>query len=249
MAQADSRHTLLLGIDRRRVENNLVLRFRYQTCDAHGLNMINHATFNACKYIEEKTKSSFYLRSHYSGVKHHSLLNEREGYGRVVKASAVISEKALEFLNVTAKELKEFCDRCIECATAAEVASINVHASNAIAATFLACGQDVADISSSHVCSGRTSLVNGGKDILWECTLRNLLVGTIGGGTHLGTQRECLSILGCLGTGCADKFAEIVAATVLAGEFPTAAAVVNRAYVDIHDRYGRNKTKNIVSLQ
>ncbi len=245
IAEQDSSHTILLGIDRRHVDNNMVLRFRYDTCDAHGLNMINHATFNACKYIEKHTGAFFYLRSHYSAVKHHSLLNEREGYGRVVKASTTISARALKMLGVTASELKDFCDRCIACATAAEVASVNVHASNAISAIFMACGQDIADISSSHVCSGRTMLVNGGNDLFWECTLRNLLVGTVGGGTHLATQSECLKILGCLGNQGSDKFAEIIAGTVLAGEFTTAAAVINRTYVDIHNKYGRNKIKHI----
>ncbi len=78
-----------------------------------------------------------------------------------------------------------------------------------------------------------------------ECTLRNLLLGTIGGGTGLGTQAECLKIMECFGSGKADKYAEILAATVLAGEFPTAAAVITRTYVDIHNKYGRNKDKII----
>lgn len=245
IAERDSKHTTLLGIEKYRIGTNFVLKFLYDTCDAHGLNMINHATFYACKYIETNTGASFYHRSHYSGVKHHSLLNEEKGYGRVVKASAVITSKALQMLGVTAESLKEFCDRCIECGKAAGIQSINVHASNAITAIFIACGQDVADLSSAHVCNGRTELVDDGKNLYWECTLRNLLVATVGGGTHLGTQAECLNIMQCLGNGNSDKFAEIIAATVLAGEFPTAAAVVNRTYVDIHDKYGRNKSKHI----
>jgi len=52
-------------------------------------------------------------------------------------------------------------------------------------------------------------------------------------------------MMGCFGGGKADKFAELIAATVLAGEFPTAAAVVNRSYVDIHNKYGRNKDKGV----
>lgn len=245
VAECDSSHTTLLKIEPHTVKNNLVLKFMYDTADAHGLNMINHATFNACKYIESKTGASFYHRSHYSGVKHYSPLNEEKGYGRVVKASSVISEKALSLLHVTAKEVKEFCDRCIECGGAAGIRSVNVHAANAIAAIFLACGQDAADISSAHACKGRAEVVGEGKDLYWECMLWNLLVGTVGGGTHLGTQSECLSMLGCLGSGKSDKFAEIIAATVLAGEFTTAASIVNRTYVETHDKYGRNKKKHV----
>lgn len=244
-AEKDSTHTHLLKIERKRVGQNLLLKFLYDTEDAHGLNMINHATFNACKYIEKKTGAFFYLRSHYSAVKHHSLVNEAEGYGRVVKASATVCSAALEIMGITAKQMKDFCDRCIECGHAAGISSVNVHAANGIAAIFLACGQDGADISSAHVCEGKCEIINKGKELYWECTLKNLLVGTVGGGTALGTQSECLKIMGCHGSGKSDKFAELIAATVLAGEFPTAASVVKRTYVDIHNKYGRNKSKRI----
>jgi hydroxymethylglutaryl-CoA reductase (NADPH) len=243
VAENGSKHTKLLRIEQKIIGKNFLLKFIYDTADAHGLNMINHATFSACQYTKAKTGAFFYLRSHYSGVKHHSLLNEETGYGRVVKARGTVSSSALDMLEVNAHDVKDFCDRCIECGHAAGIQSVNVHAANGIAAIFLACGQDVADISSAHVCRGKCEVINKGKDLLWECELRNLLVGTVGGGTCLGTQSECLKIMRCFGTGQSDKFAELIAATVLAGEFPTAAAVVNRSYVDIHNRYGRNKNK------
>ncbi len=242
VAEGDSQHTKLLGIEQRVVGRNFLLKFKYDTGDAQGLNMINHASFHACKYIEAKTGAKFYHRSHYSGVKHYSPTNERDGYGRVVKASAVISGKALGFLRVTAGDMKDFFDRCRECGQSAGIRSVNVHAANAIAAIFLACGQDAADLSSAHVCDTSVDLVNGNKDLKIEVILRNLLLATVGGGTVLGTQRECLSIMDCVGTGKADKLAEIIAATVLVGEYPTAAAVINRTYVDIHNKYGRNRT-------
>lgn len=247
VAEGDSRHTKLLRIEQHKVGTNFLLKFVYDTSDAHGLNMINHATFNACKYIEAKTEANFYHRSHFSGVKHHSLLNEEKGYGRVVKASATVSGKALGMLKVTAQQMEDFGSRCIECGHAAGIASVNVHAANAVAAIFLACGQDVADLTSSAVCSSRCVAVNNGKDLRVDVVLRNLLVGTVGGGTGLGTQAECLKIMGCFGPGKSDKFAEIIAATALAGEFTTAAAVINRSYVDIHNKYGRNKSKHVPS--
>jgi hydroxymethylglutaryl-CoA reductase (NADPH) len=244
VAEGGSRHTKLLKIDQQRIGDNYVLKFLYDTGDAQGLNMINQASYNACKYIQAKTGARFYHRSHYSGIKHYSPLNFKEGQGRKVKASGLVSSKALSMLKVSAVQMKDFFDRCIECASAAGIASVNVHAANAITAVFLACGQDAADISCSHACSTRVEIVDG-KDLMIESVLYNLMVATVGGGTGLGTQRECLKIMDCFGGGNADKFAEIVAATVLAGEFPTAAAVITETYVDIHNRYGRNKTKII----
>ncbi|OGX10945.1 MAG: hypothetical protein A2351_01195, partial [Omnitrophica bacterium RIFOXYB12_FULL_50_7] len=243
IAEADSRHTKLIGIEKHRINNQFVLKFKYDTADAHGLNMINHATFYACKYIQAKTEANFYHRSHYSGVKHHSWVNEDEGYGRIVRARGVVCQKALGRLKVSARKMKDFFDRCVECGTAAKIKSVNVHAANGLAAIFIACGQDVADLSSAHTCATTVEIVKEGNDLLIQVVLRNLLVATVGGGTGLGTQSECLNIMGCLGTGKSDKFAEIIAAIVLAGEFPTAAAVINETYVDIHDKYGRNKSK------
>lgn len=241
VAEDGSSHTTLLGIEHHIVDDCYLLKFKYDTEDAHGLNMINNATFNACQYISQSVGIEFYHRSHFSGVKHHSLLNETEGYGRNVKAGVTISKKALNMLRVTSSQIKDFFDRCIKCGTAARISNVNVHAANGIAAIFLACGQDMADLSSSHVCKSSTEIVNDGNDLYVEVILPNLLIGTVGGGTSLGTQRECLSIMGCYGAGNANKFAELIAATVLAGEITTASAVVNKSYVNVHNRFGRNK--------
>ncbi|PON18571.1 hypothetical protein C2W62_07290 [Candidatus Entotheonella serta] len=65
-------------------------------------------------------------------------------------------------------------------------------------------------------------------------------MATVGGGTALGTSRECLEMLGCLGAGQAPKFAEIVAATLLAGELSMGAAIASGEFVGAHETYGRN---------
>jgi hydroxymethylglutaryl-CoA reductase (NADPH) len=48
-------------------------------------------------------------------------------------------------------------------------------------------------------------------------------------------------MLGCYGAGKADKFAEICAAVVLAGETSLAGAVLHGDWVSSHDRLGRNR--------
>jgi hydroxymethylglutaryl-CoA reductase (NADPH) len=72
-------------------------------------------------------------------------------------------------------------------------------------------------------------------------TLPALIVATHGGGTGLPTQRECLEVLDCYGTGKVGKFAEIVAATVLCGALSHAAAVVSEEWVSSHEALGRNR--------
>ena len=77
-------------------------------------------------------------------------------------------------------------------------------------------------------------------DLYVAVTLPNLIVGTVGGGTGLPTQRECLEMLGCKGEGTARKFAEICAATVLAGEVSIMGAIAAGQFTQAHIRYGRS---------
>ena len=78
-------------------------------------------------------------------------------------------------------------------------------------------------------------------DFYIAVTLPSLIVATFGGGTGLPTQNECLEMLGCVGKGKANKFAEIVAATVLAGDISLACAVIAGHWVSSHDKMGRNR--------
>jgi hydroxymethylglutaryl-CoA reductase (NADPH) len=66
-------------------------------------------------------------------------------------------------------------------------------------------------------------------------------VATYGGGTGLATQRENLEFLDCYGKGKVNKFAEIVAGVVLAGEISLASAITSLDWVSSHEKYGRNR--------
>ena len=72
-------------------------------------------------------------------------------------------------------------------------------------------------------------------------TIPSLIVATVGGGTGLPTQRECLEVLGCYGQERVQAFAEIVAATVLCGELSLGSAIAADEWVSSHEAYGRNR--------
>lgn len=55
------------------------------------------------------------------------------------------------------------------------------------------------------------------------------------------TQQESLNLLGCNGFGKVNKFAEIVGATVMAGEISLMSAVIAGDWVSSHDALGRNR--------
>jgi hydroxymethylglutaryl-CoA reductase (NADPH) len=76
----------------------------------------------------------------------------------------------------------------------------------------------------------------------YSITIPALIVATYGGGTGLPTQRECLELLGCYGSGKVRKLAEVVAATVLCGEISLGSAVVAGEWVAAHERLGRNRS-------
>jgi hydroxymethylglutaryl-CoA reductase (NADPH) len=84
--------------------------------------------------------------------------------------------------------------------------------------------------------------VDGGAYI--SVTLPSLPVGTVGGGTGIDTQQECLSLLGVAGGGNppgvhAKKFAEIIAAAVLAGELSLLGALGAQHLARAHQQLGR----------
>jgi hydroxymethylglutaryl-CoA reductase (NADPH) len=119
----------------------------------------------------------------------------------------------------------------------------NGHFANGLTALFIACGQDVANVANSAV--GITSFeVEPDGALYASVTLHALSVATVGGGTGLGTSRECLAMLGCAGAGAeggAARLAEIAAATLLAGELSMGAAIAAGELSAAHDQYGRNR--------
>src|SRR5262249_44676177 len=115
-----------------------------------------------------------------------------------------------------------------------------VQAANGIAAVFLACGQDVAYVT--ECATGLLELESTGAGDLYACAhLPSVLVGTVGGGTGQGTEAECLDVLGVRGAGGATLLAQLLAATVLAGDLSLLASFCTHEFVAAHERLGRNR--------
>jgi hydroxymethylglutaryl-CoA reductase (NADPH) len=221
----------------------LYLRFNYTTGDAAGQNMVGKATLAACEWIAAHHPDTprFILSGNIDTDKKHSQINTLETRGKRVIAEATIPRELLKkIMGVDSAEM--FRVRQISQAGAFMVGSANngAHAANGLTAMFIATGQDVANIAESHAGIVYAQLLDNG-DYYWSITLPSLIVATYGGGTGLATQHECLELLGCHGKGQADKFAEICAAVVLAGETSLSSAVLRGDWVSSHDRYGRNR--------
>ncbi len=219
------------------------LRFNFTTGDAAGQNMTGRATLAACEWIRQNYPGGarYILSGNMDTDKKHSQINMLATRGRRVVAEAVVRKEALKALmRVEPKEL--FYARQISQAGAFLAGSANngAHAANGLAALFIATGQDVANLAESHAGVVYNQLTDDG-DYYWSLTLTSLIVATVGGGTGLATQSECLEILGCRGAGKAAKLAEICAAVALAGEISLSCAILAGDWVSSHERLGRNR--------
>jgi hydroxymethylglutaryl-CoA reductase (NADPH) len=219
------------------------LRFNYTTGDAAGQNMTGKATFAACEWIKKTYPggANYILSGNMDTDKKHSRINMLVTRGKRVVAECTIKGDLLKSLmGISAQEL--FWSRQISNAGAFLAGSANngAHAANGLTAMFIATGQDVANVSESHAGVTYAQLLPNG-DYYWSITLTSLIVATYGGGTGLPTQKECLEMLDCYGKGKADKFAEICAAVVLAGDTSLSSAILAGDWVSSHDELGRNR--------
>jgi len=241
-AESTTNHGKLLAVDPLVVGRDVEVVFRYHTGDAHGMNMIVKATDAACRWLVEKSAAlSYVLFSGLSSEKRPSARALLGGKGKKVSAGAEIPAKWVRlYLHTTPQAIRDLWQRTTIGNIMAGAVGYSGHYANGLTALFMACGQDVANVVNSV--AGLTNFeVTPVGDLYASATLCSLVVATVGGGVDLGTSRECLEMLGCRGSGNARKLAEIVAATILAGELSFAGALGSGEFVAAHEEYGRNR--------
>ncbi len=247
-AEATSRFAKLLRIEPYVIGNNVWLRFVFTTGDAMGMNMVTIAVDKAISYIlNNYSKARLVTISGNLCIdKKPGIVNVLQGRGKTVISEVSIPRKYLnEKFNLEPEHVVEINVRknLLGSSLAGSV-SHNAHFANIIAAIFIATGQDVAQVVESSIGFTWSEVVN--DHLYFSITLPSLEIGTIGGGTRLPCQKEALSILGVAGSGDppgtnALKFAEIIAATVLAGELNLLIALARNELARAHEKYGRGK--------
>ncbi len=219
-------------------------RFNFTTGDAAGMNMVGKATFAACNWMLANYHAAevrdFFLESNFATDKKASMINTMRTRGKRVTAECTVKRQVLQdIMDADTEQLHQHA-RIANIGSMLSGANNNgCHAANAITAIFIATGQDVANVAESSAGILYTELTED-KDLYISITLPSLIVATVGGGTGLPTQQEALAIMDCAGVGKVQKFAEIVAGTVLAGEISLGAAISSLDWVSSHDQYGRN---------
>ncbi len=153
-ARLDSMKTALAG-------TTLFIRFRTTTGDAMGMNMISKGVEKALEAMAAHQDGAFddmtvvSLSGNYCTDKKAAAINWIEGRGKSVVAEAIVPG------DVVRTVLKSDVDRLVELnvtknlvgsAMAGSLGGFNAHASNIVAAIFLATGQDPAQVVESANC-------------------------------------------------------------------------------------------------
>lgn len=221
-------------------------RFNFTTGDAAGQNMCGKAALAACQWIMTNLPVSlgqvtYTLSGAIDTDKKHSHINTLHSRGaRVVVEAVLPRDLMLQMTRADTRDMYRARQVSMLGGMLAGTTNNGVHSANGIASVFIATGQDEANVAESQ--AGLTYVeLRENDDLYWSLTMPSLIVATYGGGTGLATQRECLEIMGCYGSGKVEKLIEIIAGTVLAGEISLASAVVAGEWVESHDKHGRNR--------
>ncbi len=225
----------------------LHLKFYFTTGDAAGQNMTSACTWIACEWIARQVRDDPFIKylwhnieANMSGDKKANYQNFIEGRGVTVTASCFINRKVLKrILRVTPERFARIWSEAEFCAHETGMLGSNINFANVIAGIFAATGQDMACIHESATGIFKAYLKDDGLE--FAVLLPSLVAGTVGGGTKLPVQKECLELMGCYGQGGLFRFAEIVAGACLSLDISTGAAIVTNDFVSAHERLGRNR--------
>nr|ABK88909.1 3-hydroxy-3-methylglutaryl coenzyme A reductase [Atractylodes lancea] len=236
---------------------NTYIRFCCSTGDAMGMNMVSKGVQNVLDYLQTDFPDMdvMGISGNYCSDKKPAAVNWIEGRGKSVVCEAVIKEEVVRKVlktNVASLVELNMLKNLTGSAMAGALGGFNAHASNIVAAIYIATGQDPAqNVESSH-CITMMEAINNDKDLHISVTMPSIEVGTVGGGTQLASQAACLNLLGVKGAskeaGSNSRvLATIVAGSVLAGELSLMSAIAAGQLVKSHMKYNRS-TKDMTKL-
>jgi len=222
----------------------LFIRYSADTQAAMGMNILTIASTHATEKIVEKLREKgiearFISESgNMCTDKKPSSINLIEGRGVSIVAEALIKKEILEsYFRVDARSIERINYAKNHIGSTLAGAAHNAHVANVLAATFIAYGQDVAQIV-----DGSIAVVDAearGEDLYISVYIPALEVGTYGGGMRRETAKELLIASGVYGEGDekgVSKYmlAELIASGVLAGELNLLAAEAGKELSTAH---------------
>ncbi|MBT8078438.1 MAG: hydroxymethylglutaryl-CoA reductase [Gammaproteobacteria bacterium] len=235
--ESTTSHGTVLDVRSWQMGRTVCVRISMDPGDASGQNMVSIASQRGAKAIARKypSISRFRMGGGLSGEKVPANINSLLGRGKGVTASVTIDGDVMRRI------------------TRADIANIPLHQqnyanfsmwggnqnthnslANTLPAMYIATGQDVAAAVESHRANNLFDYDHENEKLHWDLHIPNITAGTIGGGTTLPTQRECLELIGCYGSGKVNKFVELCAVAALANEISFWGALCAHEWIDAH---------------
>ncbi len=243
IAEKTSKHLKFKKLKLEGLGNYAFIRFSFDTGDAMGMNMATIAAQAITELIEKETGiKSLSLAGNYDVDKKASWLNFINHRGIKAWAEVVLSEKILkEILKTDSEKLFDvWLAKCMIGSAMSGSLGFNAHFANVIAAFNIATGQDPA-----HVVEGSlgitTMKVMPDKSLYTSVYLPSLMLGIIGGGTGLSTQKEAINLLKLDKKRSVLELAEVVAGSVLAGEISLLSSLAENSLVKAHKELARGE--------
>jgi len=244
VAAGTTRHGELVDLEVTLEGNHAYLGFEFTTGDASGQNMVTLATQAICAYIEAQspvTPKYYFLEANLSGDKKATARSFLGVRGRKVTAEVRLPAALVEQrLHTTPERMVDYWRMSALGGVMSGSLGVQGHYANGLAALFIASGQDAATVAEAAVGVTRFERLDDGG-LYAAVTLPNVIVGTIGGGTGLPTQRACLEIMGLHGSGHARALAEVATAVALAGELSISGALAAGQFAEAHRRLARER--------
>jgi len=242
-AESTTNHGKLVSIEPFIESDTVFLLCCYETGDASGQNMVTVATQKVCEHIIEACPIEpihWFIEANFSSDKKATFMALHSGRGRKVTASVELPDKVIRrYLGTDTKTLLKYCRTANIGAMLSGQFGVQAHYANALAAFYIATGQDAACVAESSMGFTRMEPRNGG--LFASVTLPSIMVGTVGGGTGLPSQSAALSIVGLKGTGQAKALAELVAALCLCGEISILGAIAAGHFTRAHTKLARHR--------
>ncbi len=222
--------------------NHVYLNFEFTTGDASGQNMVTLATQAVCDEILATSPVPpvrYYVESNLSGDKKASARAFTSARGKKVTAEVKLTAELIsKLLHTTPEAMADYWRMSAIGGVLSGTLGIQGHFANGLAALYLATGQDAACVAESATGVTRFEVTPDGG-LYASVTLPGIMVGTVGGGTGLPTQRACLELMGLAGEGKARALAEVCAGLLLAGELSIIAALSAGHFSRAHRKLAR----------
>ncbi|MEM7384608.1 MAG: hydroxymethylglutaryl-CoA reductase [Verrucomicrobiota bacterium] len=235
-------HGQLIDVSTTVEGNHVYLNCEFTTGDASGQNMVTIATQAICEFIVEHSpvKPAYhFIEGNLSGDKKASAQSFTTVRGKKVCAEVKLpAELVTKHLHTSPKAMTDYWRMSAIGGVLSGTVGVQGHFANGLAALYIACGQDAACVAESAVGVTRFEVTEDGS-LYASVTLPNIMVGTVGGGTSLPSQKACLEILGLHGPGHSQSLAEVCSGLLLGGELSIIGALTAGHFAKAHKKLAR----------